>query len=60
MKEFDYSSIPEYKFYTFAVKTFGPLFRKLYNIKYKGTENIPVNTLWLRLNFSKTPLLHGL
>ncbi len=43
MKEFDYSSIPEYKFYTFAVKTFGPLFRKLYNIKYKGTENIPVN-----------------
>lgn len=41
MKEFDYSRVPRYKFYGFAVKVFGPTFKKLYKISYKGNENIP-------------------
>ncbi|MCR5207626.1 MAG: 1-acyl-sn-glycerol-3-phosphate acyltransferase [Eubacterium sp.] len=41
MKEFDYSTVPHYKFYRFAVKVFGPAFRKLYHITYKGLENVP-------------------
>ncbi len=41
MKEFDYSRVPRYKFYNFAVKVFGPMFRKLYHIKHKGLENLP-------------------
>ena len=43
MKEFDYSRVPRYRFYNFAVKTFGPAFKKLYHIKYKGLENLPDN-----------------
>ncbi len=43
MKEFDYSKVPHYKFYKFAVKTFGPTFKKLYHVKYKGLENLPDN-----------------
>lgn len=41
MKEFDYSTVPHYKFYNFAVKVFGPTFKKLYHLSYKGLENIP-------------------
>ena len=44
MKEFDYSRVPNYKFYRFAVKVFGPLFKSLYHIQHKGLENIPKDT----------------
>lgn len=43
MKEFDYSRVPHYKFYRFAIKVFGPTFRRIYHIRYKGLENIPKN-----------------
>mgnify|MGYP002853852160 CR=1 FL=1 len=43
MKEFDYSTVPHYKFYRFATTVFGPIFRGIYHIKYKGIENIPKN-----------------
>ena len=43
MKEFDYSTVPHYKFYRFATTVFGPLFKALYKLKYKGTDNIPKN-----------------
>lgn len=41
MKDFDYSTIPHYKFYGFVKKCLGPLVRWLYRVKYKGKENIP-------------------
>ena len=41
MKEFDYSKIPHYKFYGFAMKVFSPAFKKVYHYKCKGCENIP-------------------
>jgi len=43
MKKFDYSKVPHYKFYRFATTVFGPLFKKLYHVKYKGLENLPDN-----------------
>lgn len=43
MREFDYSVVPHYKFYRFATTVFGPLFKRLYRIKHKGTEHIPKN-----------------
>lgn len=41
MKDFDYSTVKRYKFYNFAVKVFGPLFKGLYHLTYKQIENIP-------------------
>ncbi len=41
MKEFDYSTIKHYKFYTFAKKVLGPTFKRVYKMKFKGLENIP-------------------
>ena len=41
MKEFDYSKVPHYKFYRFAMNVFGPGFKKLYHMEYKGLENVP-------------------
>ncbi len=43
MKEFDYSTVPHYKFYRFAIKVFGPAFKGIYHIKHKGIENVPKN-----------------
>ncbi len=43
MKEFDYSKVPHYKFYRFAIKVFGPLFKRLYHVEHKGLENVPKN-----------------
>lgn len=43
MREFDYSRVPHYKFYRFATTAFGPVFKGLYHLKYKGLENIPKN-----------------
>ncbi len=47
MKEFDYSTVPHYKFYRFATTVFGPLFKRLYHIQYKGLENIPENKKYI-------------
>ena len=44
MKEFDYSEVKHYKFYRFATTVFGPMFRGLYHITYKQTENVPTDT----------------
>ena len=41
MKEFDYSAVPHYKFYGFVKKVFGPILKWLYNVEYKGLENVP-------------------
>ena len=41
MKEFDYSAVPHYKFYGFVKKVFGPVLKRLYNVEYKGLENVP-------------------
>lgn len=41
MNEFDYNTIPHYKFYTFVKRFLGPAVRVLYKVKYKGIENIP-------------------
>lgn len=41
MKEFDYSQIKKYKLYNFVKAVFGPIFKRLYKIEYKGLENIP-------------------
>lgn len=41
MKEFDYSRIKKYKLYGFVKAVFGPIFKRLYKIEYKGLENIP-------------------
>lgn len=47
MKEFDYSQVPEYRFYRFAVKTFGPTFKKFYHITYKNAQNIPADKRYI-------------
>ena len=41
MKEFDYSEIKHYKLYNFIKVVFGPLFKLLYKIEFKGLENVP-------------------
>lgn len=41
MKQFDYTTIPHYRFYSFVRNVFGPIVRLLYRVKYKGTEHIP-------------------
>lgn len=43
MKDFDYSVVKHYKFYGFVKSVFGPVFRALYRLKFKGLENIPKN-----------------
>lgn len=44
MRDFDYSKVKHYKFYRFATTVFGPMFKALYHLKYKQTENIPTDT----------------
>ncbi|MGN1329171.1 MAG: lysophospholipid acyltransferase family protein [Eubacterium sp.] len=41
MKEFDYSQVKHYKLYNFIKVVFGPLFKLLYKIEFKGLENVP-------------------
>lgn len=41
MKQFDYSAIPNYKFYSFIKKVFAPFLKVIYRVEYKGLENIP-------------------
>lgn len=41
MKEFDYSVVKHYKFYGFVKKVFGPIFKLIYRLNFKGLENVP-------------------
>lgn len=41
MVSFDYSAVKHYKFYGFVKKVFGPVFRVLYKLEFKGLENVP-------------------
>ncbi|MCC8016242.1 MAG: 1-acyl-sn-glycerol-3-phosphate acyltransferase [Clostridiales bacterium] len=43
MVSFDYSVVKHYKFYGFVKKVFGPIFRIMFKLKFKGLENIPRN-----------------
>lgn len=43
MKEFDYTQVKHYRLYGFVKKVFGPLFKALYRIEFKGLENVPKN-----------------
>lgn len=41
MAEFDYSKVKHYKFYGFVKKVFGPLFKRVYKLEFRGLENVP-------------------
>ncbi len=41
MKEFDYSTVRDYKLYNFIKSVFKPLIKIVYRTEYKGLENIP-------------------
>lgn len=41
MKEFDYSTVRDYKLYNFIKAVFNPLIKLVYHTEYKGLENIP-------------------
>lgn len=41
MVSFDYSVVKHYKFYGFVKNVFGPIFRSVYKLKFKGLENVP-------------------
>ncbi len=41
MVSFDYSEVKHYKFYGFVKKVFGPVFRMIYKLEFKGLENVP-------------------
>ncbi len=41
MKDFDYSVVKHYKFYGFVKNVFGPIFKKMYKLQFKGLENVP-------------------
>lgn len=41
MVSFDYSEVKHYKFYGFVKKVFGPIFRAVYKLEFKGLENVP-------------------
>ena len=38
MKDFDYSVVKHYKFYGFVKNVFGPIFKKMYKLQFKGLE----------------------
>lgn len=41
MVSFDYSVVKHYKFYGFVKKVFGPIFRAVYKLEFRGLENVP-------------------
>ena len=41
MKEFDYSTVKDYKLYNFVKNVFKPLIKMVFHTEYKGLENIP-------------------
>ncbi len=40
---FDYSVVKHYKFYGFVKTVFGPIFKAMYKLEFKGLENVPVD-----------------
>ncbi len=40
---FDYSVVKHYKFYGFVKTVFGPIFKSMYKLEFKGLENVPVD-----------------
>lgn len=43
MIDFDYSVVKHYKFYGFVKNVFGPVFRKVFKLQFKGLENVPTD-----------------
>lgn len=41
MVKFDYSVVKHYKFYGFVKNVFGPIFKALYKLEFRGLENVP-------------------
>ena len=41
MVSFDYSVVKHYKFYGFVKRVFGPIFRAVYKLEFRGLENVP-------------------
>ncbi len=41
MKEFDYSTVKDYKLYNFVKNVFKPIIKMVFHTEYKGLENIP-------------------
>ena len=41
MKEFDYSTVKDYKLYNFVKNVFKPFIKMVFHTEYKGLENIP-------------------
>lgn len=41
MKEFDFTTVPRYKFYGFAAALARPILKLIFRIKIEGTENVP-------------------
>ena len=41
MKDFDYSKVKHYRFYSAIKRIFAPLVKGVYHMKFKGCENIP-------------------
>ncbi len=40
---FDYTQVKHYKFYGFVKKVFGPVFKAVYKLEFKGLENVPTD-----------------
>ena len=40
---FDYTQVKHYKFYGFVKKVFGPVFKAVYKLEFKGLENVPAD-----------------
>ncbi len=44
MVRFDYSVVKHYRFYGFVKKVFGPIFKAIYKLEFKGLENVPAES----------------
>ena len=43
MVSFDYSVVKHYKFYGFVKNIFGPIFKGVFRLSFKGLENVPTD-----------------
>ena len=43
MVSFDYSVVKHYKFYGFVKNVFGPIFKGVFKLNFKGLENVPTD-----------------
>lgn len=43
MVSFDYSVVKHYKFYGFVKNVFGPIFKGVFKLSFKGLENVPTD-----------------